>query len=172
MPGLPRVAAQDMTIKDGQRGPIRVKAGQTVLIATSRAAMDPVAYPRPELIDPNRPISSYTLLGHGLHYCFGARLVAPALVTTLKGSLQTQESAESPGQIGRIQHAAAPSRWREHEGVSRCKLEGESNPDFFDLDLRPGVAYEWRSLSMKGTWSRSRIRELAREPRKESTGRT
>jgi len=84
VPGLPRVAARDITVQDGARGPVHIKAGQTVLIATSSAAMDPAAFPNPEKIDPHRPLSSYTLLGHGLHFCFGARIVGPALVATLK----------------------------------------------------------------------------------------
>ncbi|KAK5086243.1 hypothetical protein LTR70_000029 [Exophiala xenobiotica] len=100
VPGLPRVATQDITIKDGQRGPIRIKANQTVLIATSRAAMDPIAYPNPEIIDPHRPISSYTLLGHGLHFCFGARLVAPALVSTLKEVFRLRNLRRAPGKQG------------------------------------------------------------------------
>lgn len=99
VPGLPRVAAQDITIKDGQRGPIRIKANQTVLIATSRAPMDP-AYRNPEIIDPHRPISSYTLLGHGLHFCFGARLVAPALVSTLKEVFRLKNLRRAPGRAG------------------------------------------------------------------------
>lgn len=102
VPGLPRVAAQDITIKDGQRGPIRIKANQTVLIATSRASMDPVAFPRPEILDPNRPISSYILLGHGLHFCFGARLVAPALVSTLKEVFRLKNLRRAPGRAGQF----------------------------------------------------------------------
>ena len=102
VPGLPRVAAQDITIKDGQRGPIWIKANQTVLIATSRAAMDPTAFPRPALIDPHRPISSYTLLGHGLHLGFGARLLAPALVSTLKGVFRLKNLRRAPGRQGQF----------------------------------------------------------------------
>ncbi|RMZ82446.1 hypothetical protein DV737_g2059, partial [Chaetothyriales sp. CBS 132003] len=100
VPGLPRIAAKDITVNDGQRGPIRIKANQTVLIATSRAAMDPVAFPNPELIDPHRPISSYILLGHGLHFCFGARLVAPALVSTLKEVFRLKNLRRAPGKQG------------------------------------------------------------------------
>ena len=102
VPGLPRVAAQDITVNDGQRGPIRIKANQTVLIATSRAAMDPVAFPHPEMIDPHRPISSYILLGHGLHFCFGARLVAPALVSTLKEVFRLKNLRRAPGKQGQF----------------------------------------------------------------------
>lgn len=102
VPGLPRVAAQDVTVRDGQRGPIRIKANQTVLIATSRAAMDPIAFPNPELINPHRPISSYILLGHGLHFCFGARLVAPALVSTLKEVFRLPNLRRAPGKQGQF----------------------------------------------------------------------
>ena len=102
VPGLPRVAAQDITFQDGQRGNIRIKANQTVLIATSRAAMDPVAFPNPEIIDPNRPMSSYTLLGHGLHYCFGARLVGAALVSTLKEVFRLKNLRRAPGTQGQF----------------------------------------------------------------------
>ena len=100
VPGLPRVAARDITVNDGQRGPVRIKENQMVLIATSRAAMDPVAYPNPEVIDPHRPLSSYTLLGHGLHYCFGARMVAPALVATLKEVFKLKNLRRAPGKQG------------------------------------------------------------------------
>ena len=100
VPGLPRVAAQDITIQDGQRGPVRIKANQTVLIATSRASMDPVAFPNPEKLDPHRPLSSYILLGHGLHFCFGARLVAPALVSTLKEVFRLRNLRRAPGPQG------------------------------------------------------------------------
>lgn len=110
VPGLPRVATRDVTVKDGQRGSIHIQANQLVLIATSRAAMDPVAYPNPELIDPHRPISSYTLLGHGLHFCFGARLVAPALVSTLKEVFRLRNLRRAPGKKGQfatVEHRVA-----------------------------------------------------------------
>ncbi|KAF2730283.1 heme peroxidase [Polyplosphaeria fusca] len=84
VPGLPRVATKDMTIVDGPRGPISIKKDQTVLIATSKANMDPLAFPNPEILDPHRDMKSYTLLGHGLHFCFGARLIGPSLAATLK----------------------------------------------------------------------------------------
>ncbi len=83
VPGLPRVAAKDITVQDGDRT-LHIKANQTVLVATSKAAMDPAAFPEPQKLDPHRPFSAYTLLGHGMHYCFGARLVGTALAATLK----------------------------------------------------------------------------------------
>jgi cytochrome P450 len=96
------VATRDVVVEDGSRGPIHVKAGQTILIATSKAAMDPLAFPNPERLDPHRPLSSYTLLGHGLHFCFGARLVAPSLVATLKEVFKLKNLRRAPGRQGQF----------------------------------------------------------------------
>jgi len=100
VPGLPRVASKDITIIDGARGPINIKAGHTILIATSKAAMDPVAFPNPEKLDPHRPLSAYILLGHGLHYCFGARLVGSSLAATLKEVFKLKNVRRAPGRQG------------------------------------------------------------------------
>jgi hypothetical protein len=102
VPGLPRVATKDVTVVDGARGPVTVKAGHTVLIATSNAAMDPVAFPNPEKLDPHRPLDSYTLLGHGLHYCFGARLVGTSLAATLREVFKLKNIRRAPGKQGRF----------------------------------------------------------------------
>lgn len=42
----------------------KILEGQMVFVATSKAAMDPKAFPEPEKLDPYRPLSSYILLGH------------------------------------------------------------------------------------------------------------
>ena len=117
VPGLPRVAAKDITITDGSRGPITIKAGQTVLIATSKAAMDPIAFPNPEKLDPNRPFSAYTLLGHGLHYCFGARLVGASLAATLKEIFKLKGIRRGVGRQGRfsvVEHKVAGVKMRSY----------------------------------------------------------
>jgi hypothetical protein len=100
VPGLPRVASKDVTVEDGARGPIHIKAGHTILIATSKAAMDPVAFPNPEKLDPTRPVSSYTLLGHGLHFCFGARLVGASLAATLREVFKLKNIRRAAGKHG------------------------------------------------------------------------
>ncbi|KAL6706922.1 hypothetical protein ACN47E_005065 [Coniothyrium glycines] len=102
LPGLPRVATRDISVNDGVRGPINVKKGQTILVATSKAAMDPVAFPNPELLDPNRPFKDYTLLEHGLHFCFGARLVGPSLAATLREVFKLRNVRRAPGKQGRF----------------------------------------------------------------------
>lgn len=70
MPGVPRVATRDTVVDDGEeeRGSggaqKKILEGQMVFVATSKAAMDPTAFPEPEKLDPYRPLSSYILLGH------------------------------------------------------------------------------------------------------------
>jgi len=100
VPGLPRVASKDITIMDGVRGPVHIKAGHTVLLATSKAAMDPVAFPEPEKLNPHRPFADYILLGYGVHFCFGARLVGCSLAATLKEVFKLKNLRRAPGAQG------------------------------------------------------------------------
>lgn len=100
VPGVPRVVSKDVTFIDGARGPLELKSGQTVLIATSKAAMDPVAFPNPEIIDPHRDFKSYSLLGHGLHFCFGARIVGYSLSATLREVFKLKNIRRAPGKRG------------------------------------------------------------------------
>ncbi|GAM84860.1 hypothetical protein ANO11243_028620 [Dothideomycetidae sp. 11243] len=117
VPGLPRVAARDVTVSDGKRGDVHIKAGQTILVATSKAAMDPDAFPDPEKLDPHRPMGAYTLLGHGLHFCFGARLVAVSLAATLKEVFRLKNLRRAEGRLGQfsvVEHYIAGVRMRQY----------------------------------------------------------
>ncbi|CAN6664801.1 hypothetical protein TRVA0_036S00738 [Trichomonascus vanleenenianus] len=123
VPGLPRIAARDITFSDGARGPIQIKAGQTVLIATSKAAMDPAAFPEPEKLNPHRPFKDYSLLGHGLHYCFGARLVGCSLAATLREVFKLKNIRRAPGKQGRftfVDHEFAGIKMRKYLDAN-CK---------------------------------------------------
>jgi Cytochrome P450 len=102
VPGVPRVVAKDATIVDGARGSIQVKAGHTILVATSKAAMDPVAFPDPEKVNPHRPLKDYTLLGDGLHTCFGSKLVGSSLAATLREVFKLKNVRRAPGKLGRF----------------------------------------------------------------------
>jgi hypothetical protein len=115
VPGLPRVASKDITIQDGVRGPVHIKAGHTILIATSKAAMDPLQFPNPEKLNPHRPFSDYLLLGHGLHFCFGARLVGASLAATLREVFKLKNLRRAKGQQGHftvVEHEFAGVKMR------------------------------------------------------------
>lgn len=117
VPGVPRVATKDVTIVDGARGPVQVKAGHTILVATSKAAMDPVAFPEPEKLNPHRPFKDYTLLGYGLHSCFGARLVGSSLAATLREVFKLKNVRRAPGKLGRftiVEHDLAGIKLRHY----------------------------------------------------------
>lgn len=117
VPGLPRVASKDVTVLDGARGPVKIKAGHTILIATSKAAMDPVAFPNPEKLNPHRPFSDYILLGHGLHYCFGARMVGASLAATLKEVFKLKNVRRGCGKHGHfsiVEHEFAGVKMRQY----------------------------------------------------------
>ncbi|KAL8276909.1 hypothetical protein RQP46_010737 [Phenoliferia psychrophenolica] len=97
--GLPRVARVDMTIQDGDRT-LHFKAGDKLVIGISKAHMDPVAFPGPEKLNPTRPKSDYILLGHGMHYCFGARLTETGLLATIKTIFKLKNLRRAPGRAG------------------------------------------------------------------------
>lgn len=98
--GLPRVASKDITVVDGVRGPVNIKAGHTVLVATSKAAMDPIAFPNPEKLNPNRPFEDYTLLGYGLDVPFASKLIGYSLAATLKEVFKLKNVRKAPGKLG------------------------------------------------------------------------
>ncbi|PWN51100.1 linoleate diol synthase [Violaceomyces palustris] len=101
VPGIPRLAARDAILRDGDRT-LDIKAGDLVLIATSKASMDPKYFPDPEKLDPYRPRNSYILLGDGLHYCFGARLIGSSLGAILKEVFRLKNVRRAPGSGGRL----------------------------------------------------------------------
>lgn len=100
VPGLGRVATKEVTIEDGARGPITIKAGQTVLAATSKAGLDPTAFPDPEKVNTSRPISDYAALGYGLGSPFGASLVGASLAATLREVFKLKNLRKAPGKLG------------------------------------------------------------------------
>lgn len=102
VPGLPRVVARDITVQDGVRGPIHIKANQTILLATSKAAMDPTQFPEPEKLNPHRPLKDHIFFGYGMHYCLGSRLVGCSLAAILKEVFKLKNLRGAPGRQGHL----------------------------------------------------------------------
>jgi hypothetical protein len=98
--GVPRVATKDVTVDDGVRGKVEVKAGHTVLVATSQAAMDATAFPDPAKIDPLRKPEDFAQFGFGLQTCFGARLVGAALAAVLREVFKLKNVRRARGKLG------------------------------------------------------------------------
>ena len=96
IPGLSYVASRDATIQDGARGPVAVRAQQTVLAATSVAAMDPAVFATPEKFNPNRSPEAYaSLLGPSL-----SRVAGPAIGALLKEVFKLKNVRRAKGKPG------------------------------------------------------------------------
>jgi cytochrome P450 len=74
-----------------------VKAGDRVVAYTQAAMLDPDVFPEPELLKPDRPLSSYLHYGGGLHPCAG-RAINDFQITTLVGRL-LERGIEKTGRI-------------------------------------------------------------------------
>jgi len=99
LPGLPHVAVQDVTVNDGTHGPVHVKAGNTVLLGTSKAAMDSVAFPEPEKLNPARAAEDFALLGYG---SIDAKIIGPALAATLREVFKLKNVRLAGGRLGHL----------------------------------------------------------------------
>ena len=63
---------------------------------------DSESFSEPEKLNPHRPFSAYTLLGHGLHFCFGARLVGASLAATLREVFKLKNLRRAAGRQGQF----------------------------------------------------------------------
>ncbi|WP_103337759.1 cytochrome P450 [Amycolatopsis sp. CA-126428] len=96
--GLARYASEDIVIGD-----VTINAGDAVIIATLAGNRDERAFPDPEALDPDRPVSAAHLsFGYGAHYCIGAGLARTELrvaLTSLFARLPDLRLAAEPGQL-------------------------------------------------------------------------
>jgi cytochrome P450 len=81
---------------------VLVKTGHTVLVATSKAAMDPTVFPEPEKLNPHRPKSDYAILASGMHFGFGEKLAGPALAATLREVFKLKGIRRAQGSLGKF----------------------------------------------------------------------
>ncbi|GAS99474.1 cytochrome P450 [Mycolicibacterium canariasense] len=67
-----RIAGADMTI--GDRAPVGVRRGDSMLLLLAAAHRDPDVFDRPDIFDPDREDLRHLAFGKGLHFCLGAPL--------------------------------------------------------------------------------------------------
>lgn len=102
--GVYRNVATTTTIQDGDRE-VNVHPGEEVFIDCVTASQDPIAFPKPETVDLDRPMDSYIHYGQGPHQCLGYSISKLAMRTMLKtvGKLENLRRARGPqGQIKKI----------------------------------------------------------------------
>ena len=97
VPGIPRKVSKNTTVQDGASGPVSLKAGQTVLIGTSRAAMDPSVFSEPEKLNPHRPRELYNVFGTSLPE---VNFVAPAIAAMLREVFKLKGIRRAMGKPG------------------------------------------------------------------------
>ncbi|TDD88026.1 cytochrome P450 [Actinomadura rubrisoli] len=81
--GLPRIAAQDVTL-----GGAAIGAGDTVLVARPAASRDPAVFADPDDLVLDRADNPHLAFGHGLHHCVGAHLARLELRAAFGGLLE------------------------------------------------------------------------------------
>lgn len=116
-----------MEVQDGDRT-LHFKAGDKIVIGISKAHMvsvvikiqvpspcsyslphqDPTVFPNPTKLDPTRPKSAYILLGHGLHFCLGARLTDTAILASIKTIFKLKNLRRAPGRGGSFVRISEP----------------------------------------------------------------
>lgn len=101
-PGLWRVALDDVTLAQGTRHEVTIKAGSHVLAAFASAMMDPRRVSNPKTFDPNRPAADYIHFGYGLHACFGRYINLATLHLMLKPLLKQPGLRRAPGADGKL----------------------------------------------------------------------
>jgi Cytochrome P450/Animal haem peroxidase len=101
VPGALRVATKDTVITDGEHQ-VSVSKGHTILVATSKAGLDPAVFPDPTKINPHRKLEDYAVLSQGLHNCFGDKLVGSALAATLREVFKLKGVRKAKGKLGNL----------------------------------------------------------------------
>ena len=94
-PIMVRKAARD-TVLAGTR----VMSGETVILWTEAAMLDPAAFPEPLALRPDRPQAAYLHLGGGLHPCAGRGVNAWQIPMLVSALLERQ-----PTRLGKLRWA-------------------------------------------------------------------
>ncbi|WP_424217144.1 cytochrome P450 (plasmid) [Streptomyces sp. BI20] len=95
--GLARIAREEVVVAGR-----RIAAGEPVYVSYLAANRDPVVFPEPDLIDPDRPANPHLAFGNGPHFCTGAvlaRLQLELLTDTLVDRLPGLRLAVAPDEV-------------------------------------------------------------------------
>ncbi|KAI5480215.1 fatty acid oxygenase PpoA [Pseudohyphozyma bogoriensis] len=101
VPGIPRLAGEDATIKDGNNQ-VKVRQGDMIFCSMWHGNRDPAVYPEPDEVNPNRPKSSYKLWGSGIHTCLGAGLVDVSMPAMIREVFKLKNVRRAPGNAGQL----------------------------------------------------------------------
>jgi len=105
--GSYRESTVETTIDDGEHK-VNIKPGDKVFSSFVSANRDPVNFPEPLLVKPDRPIDSYLHYGLGPHRCLGAEASRIALTSMLKVVAKLPGLRRAPGPQGELKKISRP----------------------------------------------------------------
>jgi linoleate 8R-lipoxygenase/9,12-octadecadienoate 8-hydroperoxide 8R-isomerase len=103
-----RTVATAISIPDGDKNTLNLKAGERVLLNLKSASLDPEEFQDPEKFDPTRPIASYLNLGLGPHDNLGSSTTRIALTAMLKVVAKLDGLKPAAGDQGLIHKILRP----------------------------------------------------------------
>lgn len=97
-----RVCAEDVFLQ-GERGRVRIRRGDKVLVSTQSAMFDPRRIRQPHVFDSGRPDQDYLSFGAGQHWCLGAYMAEAQLTQMFKALFTRFDVQPVRGSAGRMQ---------------------------------------------------------------------
>lgn len=92
-------------VTDGSLGGERVRRGDVAILFLAAANRDPLVFPRPDIVDMNRPRGLHMSFGRGAHACLGSMLAIMQLRAVLS-ALQSSKLAFEPAAPGVYERTA------------------------------------------------------------------
>lgn len=115
--GSYRRSTVSTTVEDNGKY-LEIKPGDKVFISFASAARDPSAFPDPNKVKTNRPISSYIHYGIGQHTCLGKEASMVALTAMLRTVAKLRGLRRAPGPQGQLKKVPHPGGYDVYMRVS------------------------------------------------------
>ncbi|TQN71563.1 Linoleate 10R-lipoxygenase [Colletotrichum shisoi] len=106
--GSYREATQDDVIVEDDGREVPVRRGDRVFVSFVSAAKDPEHFPRPEEVNPLRPLDSYIHYGLGPHACLGRAASQVALTEMFRALFRKRNLRRAPGPQGILKKVPRP----------------------------------------------------------------
>ncbi|KAF5372301.1 hypothetical protein D9615_009236 [Tricholomella constricta] len=104
-PGLWREALVDAQIPQGPGlPPVEIKVGDRIRASFRNAHLNPLEFPDPTAVNPNRPPAAWANLnGLGFHYCPGTTYSQQTITEIVKAVFSLKNVRRAPGDAGKLQ---------------------------------------------------------------------
>ena len=86
-------------VKDVEIAGVRIKAGETIMLAFSSAARDEAQFSDPDRVTVDRPVNQHLAFGYGPHVCLGKHLARMEIEVFFRRLLPRLEQIERAGEV-------------------------------------------------------------------------